>query len=94
MKADAGECMLEYLLAVTLMSRLRNHAFIAHFSFFLCLICLPTSSPGQTEYILVSLSSLLSSQHLSALVSPYTVISTQTDLPVAGSLQLVSRDSN
>jgi hypothetical protein len=46
------------------------------------------SSPGQTEYIIVLLSSLLSSQHLSALVSPYILISTQTDIPVAGSLQL------
>jgi hypothetical protein len=60
------------------MSRLRNHAFIAHFSFFLCLICLPTSSQGQTEYIIVLLLYLLSSQHLSASISPYTLISTVT----------------
>lgn len=79
---------MEILLAVPLMVCLRNHDFIAHFSSFFCLIRLSYELTRYKRNILVLLSSLLSSvatQHSSV---PTPLISTQTDLPVAGSLQL------
>ena len=89
------ECWnLELLPAVTLMSRLRNHDFIAHFLSFFCLIRLPTSSPGTNEIYCCSSVFLAQFSSNSALVSPYNSYFYTNESPCCWITATVSRDSN